>query len=427
LQILVRKLTKKRNVDKITKMSEYSLRGKCKINTNIDTDTFVGIECDNGELSIHFPLGFDVSNDDNELRKDIILMLKTIASTVGRKDSKVSGETRAFDEHGFPFQSYLYVISDYIERGYYKEKETRYTVSTKGKINWSKTIKTQKPFIQGGEAYYLKFVTRRNPLAENELITLIHEYCVYESFKKAGWLFTDFIPEQPSIKFNKKLFQSVVHEKAKTTFIDKNKQLFDHMLAIIDEMQDPNAEKSFKYGTYRFEYVWEALIDSVYGVSDKAAYFPKTVWRIEDKKYNNASLEPDSIMLWNGNVYVLDAKYYKFGASQRMSDLPESTSINKQITYGEYVANNKRFQELHGDKFIVYNAFLMPFNASQWGAKNGVLHVGEALSNWKSNGKPYERVQGILVDIKQLMKRRLQSDAQEIEKMSMCIAEGLIK
>lgn len=415
------------NSDKDIKMPEYSLRERCKINTNIDADTFVGIICDKGEFSVHFPLGFDVADDEKGLRKDILLMLNTISATIGRKDSQVAGKSRSFEEGGFPFQSYLFLISDYIERGYYKEKETRYTVSTKGKINWSRTIKTQKPFIQGNEAYYLKFVTRRNPLSENELITLIHEYCVYDSFKKAGWLFTDFIPEQPYIKYNKKMFRSVVLEKAKATFNDKNKQLFSHMLAVIDEMQDPNVEMSFKYGTYRFEYVWEALIDSVYGIPDKSVYFPKTTWKVGNKQYSNANLEPDSIMLWNGNIYVLDAKYYKYGASKKLSDLPESTSINKQITYGEYIAKNKKFKALHGDDFIVYNAFLMPFNASQWEDQNGIYHIGEALSNWKSNGRPYERIQGILLDIKQLMEKRFRSDSIEIEKLSKSISEGLEK
>lgn len=39
-------------------MLEYNLKDKCHINTNWDTDTFVGIKCDNGNFSIHFPLGY---------------------------------------------------------------------------------------------------------------------------------------------------------------------------------------------------------------------------------------------------------------------------------------------------------------------------------------------------------------------------------
>ena len=49
------------------------------------------------------------------------------------------------DSSGISIQAYLYLIKDYFERGYYKERETLYKVAKKGKINWSRTIKTQKP------------------------------------------------------------------------------------------------------------------------------------------------------------------------------------------------------------------------------------------------------------------------------------------
>lgn len=58
----------------------------------------------------------------------------------------------------------------------------------KGKINWNRTIKTQKSYVQGTDVFYLDFVTKNDRVKENELITLIHEYCVYESFEQMGWL-----------------------------------------------------------------------------------------------------------------------------------------------------------------------------------------------------------------------------------------------
>lgn len=55
---------------------------------------------------------------------------------------------------------------NYFERGYYREREVEYNVAKKGKINWSKTIKTQRPVIQDDEAYYIDFVTRKNTVNE---------------------------------------------------------------------------------------------------------------------------------------------------------------------------------------------------------------------------------------------------------------------
>ena len=403
-------------------MKELSIRDKCFDKKNRNQDTFVGLKCENDKFSVHFPLGFDIDEDDKVLRKDIILLIDTIAATTGKKESSIYRQAGQYDYTMFPIQAYMSVIKDYYERGYYKEREIQYVVSKRGKIDWNRTIKTQNPYVQDNNVFYLNFVTRKNQVNENELISLIHEYCVYESFCKIGWLFTTYIPQTPKIKFNKKLFKSVLIQKISETFNDRNRKLFNDMLAIVEYTGDSSVSKDYKFGTDRFEYVWEKLIDKTYGILDKKAYFPKTSWIIDGKKYENACLEPDTIMLWNGNIYVLDAKYYKYGMTRQPSDLPESTSINKQITYGEYIAEQDRFKKLYGNNYKVFNAFLMPFS----GTKSNIENIGLGISNWKSNEKTYEKIQGILVDVKHLMRVVVSRDEAELAKMAECI-ENMIE
>ena len=62
-------------------MQQASLFDRCKVNTNWDEDIFVGLKCDGDDISIHFPLGFDISHEEKELRSDILLLLDTIRST----------------------------------------------------------------------------------------------------------------------------------------------------------------------------------------------------------------------------------------------------------------------------------------------------------------------------------------------------------
>lgn len=400
-------------------MEGFQLNQKCYINTNIEVDTFVGIKCEDGDFSVHFPLGFEFSKDEKLLRKEILLLINTISKTIGHKESAIKEMTSSFDSVDFPIQACMHIIYDYYARGYYIERERQYQIAKRGKINWNRTIKTQKPVIQGNKAIYLDFVINKNQINENELITLIHEWCVYDAFSKIGWLFTQFMPERPRIKFNQKMFLGVLRSKLAETFNDKNKVLFQNMIALIENYgSDENS--NYKYGTYRFEYVWEKLIDRTFGETDKEKYFPRTTWRRPGRKdYDNACLEPDTIMLYKDKIYVLDAKYYKFGATGRTSDMPESTSINKQITYGEYIAETEKFMS-DGQHPIVYNAFIMPFSAESelWDCSSEILHVGEAVSNWKTNGNIYERVQGILLDVKHLMKIVASKDKDEIEKMA---------
>ena len=397
-------------------MQQASLIDRCKVNTNWDEDIFVGLKCDGDDISIHFPLGFDISHDEKELRSDILLLLDTIRSTTSRKESEYVQGIKSYEQVSFPVQAYLEVIFDFYKRGYYKEIEVLYNVAKRGKINWNRTIKTQKAYIQDGNAYYLDFVTKNNSLQNDQMITLIHEYCVYESFDKIGWLFTNSMPQKPRIKFNYKMFKGILMDKIAATFNDNNKMLFRNLLAIIDYTGAGFSTKKFQYGTYRFEYVWESLVDKVYGISGKEEFFPKTYWNIDKNVVPNACLEPDTIMLCNNDVYVLDAKYYKYGATKRAVDLPESTSINKQITYGEYIDEQKSFRQKYGDNMKVYNAFLMPFNSQsdKWMTEDKVIRIGQAYGDWKTNLKSYEKVQGIVVDIKYLMKLSTRQNEEEI-------------
>ena len=401
-------------------MTESSIRKKCTINTNKDEDTFVGIICKDGDISIHFPLGFRLSEDDKELRNEVLLLLNTIRSTTAREESEVSGLAKKAEKVIFPIQAYLYIIYDFLSRGYYKEREMQYDNDKKGKINWNKTIKTKEPCIYKGKLFYLDFVVKKNTIKQDELISLIHEYLVYDSFEKIGWLFTGKRVKKPAIKYNEKMFRLVLKDKIGTTFNDTNKKLFINMLNIIDYIGDNDAESNYKYGTYRFEYVWEQLIDRVFGITGKEYYFPKTTWIVNGIKNNNASLEPDTIMLYKNDIYVLDAKYYKYGTTGRVGDLPESTSINKQITYGEYIAEQEKFKKKHGTDYIVYNAFLMPYDK---GMNDDIIKIGEAVSDWKDNYKKYERVQGILVDVKFLMQKCIPQDEKLIEKLAKVIME----
>lgn len=405
-------------------MASNTLLERCRVNTNIDNDVFVGIQKKDDYYEVDFPLGYHLSSDEKGLRKDILSLMNVLARYTDKRESELYSGFKNDDSTGIPIQAYLYLIKDYFERGYYKERETFYKVAKKGKINWGRTIKTQKPVMQDNEAFYLDFVVKKNTINEDELITLVHKFCVYESFEKFGWLFTSFAPAKPKTGLTIKMMISVANNKLQNTFKDQNKQLFKNMLAVLRQLDD-DSQTDFKYGTYRFEYVWEKMIDRVFGIAEKVDYFPKTSWNLlENKTYNNAFLEPDSIMLYGGKVFVLDAKYYKYGWSGAAGHLPESTSINKQITYGEYIAESPRFMT-GGQHPTVYNAFLMPYdsNGKKFPIGKPIHYIGTATSDWKTGDQKYENVLGILMDVKYLMDIDSRLVESEIMKLATLIEE----
>ena len=400
------------------------LKEKCYINTNKDDDTFVGIQCLDGDIKINFPLGFSLdSTSDSTLRKDILLLLNVLRNFTQQQFNSVPKSNFVTKNSTFPLFAYLYVLKDYVMRGYYKENIVEYHKSKTGKINWSRTIKTQRPYIQDLNVFYLDFITKKTVVNENELITLIHQYCVYKSFQMLGWLYTNYLPVKPQLKFNQKLFINILKRKLANTFNDADKLLFKNLIVIVNNENDYTLDNlSFSFGTNRFEYIWEKMIDRVYGETNKTDYFPKTHWHIYNNTSENAPLEPDTIMINDNNIFVLDAKYYKYGVTRRFFDLPGTSSISKQITYGEYIFKNKR----SNSKTKVYNAFIMPYNSSVQ-SENRIQYIGTATSEWKNNDFDYEKVLGILLDVKYLMQITNSKNYDAINELSNLIEEKISK
>lgn len=83
-------------------MRKVDIRSKCRVNSNCEKDTFVGLRCSDGDISINFPIGYHISEDDNELRKDIMLLFTTLSANTKRKESDVLRQGNAFDEMEIP-------------------------------------------------------------------------------------------------------------------------------------------------------------------------------------------------------------------------------------------------------------------------------------------------------------------------------------
>ena len=68
---------------------------------------------------------------------------------------------------------------------------------------------------------------------------------------------------------------------------------------------------------------------------------------------------PDTIVEYNSDkLLIIDAKYYRFGSlDKKIRDryLPPTSSVHKQIVYGEHNSKNDEGQE-------AYNIFVMPYN-----------------------------------------------------------------
>lgn len=416
-------------------MTENSLRGRCEVVTQEEGDRFVGIKADTTDAKVYFPLGYQLPETDEEIRHDIFNLFGILSEFKDKEEGYLNKNlVKSTHKVKFPINSYLEIIYYYMENGYYIERDPVFKTDTKGKIDWSRTIKKQKPLLQknkDGISYspiYTQFTVRQSNPNENKEITRINKHCVYESFKKLGWLFTSHVPPKPEGECQAKRFLPILQKKLANTNNDVRKKLFTSMINMLEFMDDNNNLDNFSYGTYTFEYVFEKLIDSAFGIKDKDDYFPRVKWNLQlhDQDKNKKPLQPDTIMIYNDKIYVIDAKYYRYGDTFEPKHLPNASSINKQITYGEYIDQTKD----EYDSEHIFNAFLMPFNMnSDLTELNDIYeNIGQAVSEWKtSENKHYERVQGILIDIRTLMFMYNGNKRSNIEELASVIEEACRK
>ena len=381
---------------------EKTLKDRCHVVTSYEGDRFVGIKADTESAEIYFPIGWSLSEDDKTIRKDIITLFNILYDFM-KKDKLISA--RNFNnpqDVEFPIHAYLKIITRFLNDGkYYVESDPEYKVGAKGSVSWSRTLRSQKGIVKNGNLIFTNTIARHLTPNFNKQITQIHKFCVYEAFDKLGWLYIANKPELPGICPSVRESIQILTQKISHSHNDNEQELFGAMLNMLKYMDEQNSEKNYLFGTDYFERIWEGMINKAFGIKDKTGYIPKTRWLFDyGKGKENSPLFPDSIMIYKDKIYVLDAKYYKYGQTGNTDDLPGSADINKQITYGEYIA---RHLQIPNEK--LFNAFLLPYNMTdnKFAFESVFGNFGEAVGDWKDNTKNYERVQGIVVDTRFLM------------------------
>lgn len=124
-------------------------------------------------------------------------------------------------------------------------------------------------------------------------------------------------------------------------------------------------------------------------------------------------------MVLDGKCFIIDSKYYSYDLLREIDDgeeneaesvlshgsIPGTDSIQKQITYAQYLDNDmenfnsdgrKQCRFSHGD---IYNVFVLPAN-------NGgeiLKYIGSAKSDWHDGSKNYHTVHAVMLDTRWVM------------------------
>lgn len=387
---------------------EFDLADHCHVNSNEDGDRFVGIKADSDNAMVYFPIGYQLPETDAEIRTDIKHLIQVLSEFTTKDDRLLALNRFAAPQSvDFPINAFKSVIEYFFSIGgkYYVETDATYKTAATGNQDWPRTVRNQMPLVQSKNGVssfiYTNFVVRSVTPNDTKLITQVNRYCVYEAFKRLGWLYVPYTIEEPGPHPDVKTSIAIVQSKLAGTNDDKKRALFQGMKDMLEFMDEKTSDKQFYFGTDDFDHVWEKLIDRAFGEKNKDRYFPRTRWLLDKGKYKEKRpLMPDTIMIYNGKYYVLDAKCYKYGWTGIPDHLPNGSSINKQITYGEYL---EKRMGVNTDS--LFNAFIMPYNMAKnyFDISSIVGNIGEAVGDWRKNRRYYERIQGIVMDTRYLM------------------------
>lgn len=389
---------------RINNLTLHSVTGK------ID-DSFIGIKIKNSMIDFYYPETYDISKEDDiiNLRNDIFAILKTIslAKTFSESDDKIENK---FSINGqFALMSYLWIINDYLTNGIYINREKTLKINQRGKINWKRTLNRQ-PIISNGNVIYNETVVEvRNNL--DSIIVKAHKQCVKRSLEFIGWLYNlspKIIETEPYSGPTKKIYIEFIKNELDKTFDDYKKTRLNHMLNVICGLEISENKDEFVYGVDKFHYIFERMINNIFGTEKNLKdFYPSANWYIKNndiknkfEKVKSSNLMPDTVLIDNNIAYILDSKYYRYGHTADHNDLPETTSIQKQITYAEYLEKNNK-KTIKG----IRSAFILPYNMNNNNFNtNEIIHyIGYSETEWKGNENGYESIYAFLIDTKHVI------------------------
>lgn len=375
--------------------------------TNKADNSFVGIRFKGNEVHFYYPETFRFAMDSPHVRSDILDLLRTISLAKTTSSQLSAAYNRNNGDGDFALLSYLWVIKDFLANGFYINREKILKTNQTGKIDWKRTMQSQAIVSEGNIIFPSITVAVKNRV--DNLLVEIHKFCVKRSIDYIGWLFnlnSKFIQTVPFNAGTKKLYIATLKNELNHTFDDDKRLRLKHCLNVVTGLDSSVNNKEFVYGVDSYHYVFERMIDSIFGtVKNMRDFNPSAKWLLVKNDYSeidSSDLRPDTILIQDEDVYILDAKFYRFGFTGKETDLPETTSIQKQITYGEFIQHNVTLIPIRR----VFSAFILPYDKKRDVFKSGanMQYIGYAKSTWKDSSENHTIIHAFLIDLKYVVK-----------------------
>ena len=381
---------------------------------------YIGFDLESNAGRFIFPCRYIASGRENaadagqekeqkEEAKKIISLIKRV-----QKEFSLGGS----GDESFQFYSMVWLIRDYIDNGYYTETERVVRRGDHGRIDWKHTLRHSGIYFDGKNLLYRDFYVQKNRLDEANLLAQIYKCCLAYSAECIGFLYNVSQTERSVFRMDSSadvgfMFYHVQKELGRT-FNSYKQMLLRHLLTILKGRQGKIRAVSLCMHDKEFEYVFEFLVNSVFGTEVVQDFYNEYCYVIGDEhnRFSASKLRPDTIMKnpmasesVEPDFYVIDAKYYNYGYTGNPRDLPQASAIAKQIGYNYYLRDN--YNETDENRKEFYSIFLLPF--AKGDEYDYIEYIGYATNSSSSankmdkEDKKMDKVAVCRVDLKTLV------------------------
>ncbi len=383
-----------------------------KSTNEIDND-FVGLKVKGNDISFFYPefysfndLDYIDTKDIKEYRDDILSILNSIILTKKNDDefNEIYIESKNITDESL--KTYIWIIKDYLNNGFYKSFDKSNKINEKGKINWKKTLDRNPIITKSNKVIYDKLIVNKN-ISIDSILVEIHKYVLKKSLDVLGWLFnldSSFIHVKNINEELKDKYINVLSIELLNTFNDSKRIRLNNFLTVLKGLDSSLINNDYIYGTNTYYYVFEKMINSMFSnISSIKDFYPSGSYllKLENKEFKSSNLRPDTIFIKDKCIYIIDSKYYRYDITKTINDLPSTSSIIKQLGYSSFIKENKKEYK----DYNIFNIFLLPSKSLN---KEILKYVGFAKSNIisesKINDETFYKIHTILIDLKYVVK-----------------------
>ena len=370
--------------------------------TGREDDEFVGIKHLVDKIQIHYPESYHLTFDNHKvLRNEILDLISSIE--LGNHNGHYYDISNTLDNtDNTPITSMVWILKDFISNGLYNETQSVYKNNLKGKVNWKLTI--NKTLSKSNRMPLADTIVSENKIAVVNIIADLHFEALKTAAKHLGWLFNldSRIFDAVKINFNHlRYYIHFIDTEIHRTFNDVQRIRLMHIRNVLKRLGG-DSKGIFSYGTTHYNYVFETLVDRVFGNLSDKRYNPGAKWYLNDNVViKTNTLRPDTIFTDSNRFIIIDSKYYRYGSTFNPNHLPNVDSIQKQTTYLEFIKTN------YPSNKDICTAFFIPYDKCTFGTEGSDLeYIGYAISDWKTtsiSAADYS-IHTYLIDLKSLIK-----------------------